>query len=101
MENKFQLFEDLLTVLKQEREIRNTEQAVEIISFMLFVHYSYLFLEARNDNRRSGSIFFAKETNAKQNLRELINRVLYHENIVALHLLEDNLLYSLTFFLVK
>ena len=101
MENKFQLFEDLLTVLKQEREIRNTEQAVEIISFMLFVHYSYLFLEARNDNRRSGSIFFAKETNAKQNLRELINRVLYHENIVALHLLEDNLLYSLTFLFSK
>nr|WP_279031689.1 N-6 DNA methylase [Snodgrassella alvi] len=101
MENKFQLFEDLLTVLKQEREIRNTEQAVEIISFMLFVHYSYLFLEARNDDRRSGSIFFGKEINAKQNLRELINRVLYYENIEALDLLESNLFYSLTFLFSK
>ncbi|PIT31604.1 N-6 DNA methylase [Snodgrassella alvi] len=101
MENKFQLFEDLLTVLKQEREIRNTEQAVEIISLMLFVHYAHLFLDARNDDTRSGSIFFGKEINAKQNLRELINRVLCHENIVALDLLENNLLNSLTFLFSK
>ena len=101
MKNKFQLFEDLLTVLKQEREIRNTEQAVEIISLMLFVHYVHLFLEARNDDRRPGSIFFGNEANRKQNFRELINRVLYYENIVALDLLENNLLNSLTFLFSK
>ena len=100
MENKFQLFEDLLTVLKQEREIRNTEQAVEIISLMLFVHYAHLFLDARNDTR-SGSIFFGNEANRRKNFRELINRVLYYENIVALDLLENNFLYSLTFLFSK
>ena len=101
MENKFQLFEDLLTVLKQEREIRNTEQAVEIISLILFVRYAHLLLDARNDDKKSGGIFFGNEANRKQNFRELINRVLYYENSVALDLLENNLLYSLTFLFSK
>lgn len=101
MENKFQLFEDLLTVLKQEREIRHTEQAVEIISLMLFVRYAHLLLDARNDDKKSGGIFFGNEANRKQNFRRLITRILRYIPNKTVVLLENNLLNSLTFLISK
>ena len=46
------LFEDLLTLIKKKSSIRNTEQAVEIISLFIFLHYIKLYLY-ENDKRFS------------------------------------------------
>ena len=37
------LFEDLLTLIKKKSSIRNTEQAVELISLFIFLHYIKLY----------------------------------------------------------
>lgn len=42
------LFEDLLTIIKKKSSIRNTEQAVEIISLFIFLHYIKLYLYEHN-----------------------------------------------------
>ncbi|HGM5305246.1 N-6 DNA methylase [Serratia marcescens] len=42
------LFEDLLTIIKKKSSIRNTEQAVELISLFIFLHYIKLFLHEDN-----------------------------------------------------
>lgn len=104
MENKFQLFEDLLTILKQEREIKNTEQAVEIISLMLFLHYSSLFFGEKNDPYiKLGNIFLDNEENdkVKQKFKILISRFFNYETNEALVLLEKTLLNSLTSLFTK
>ena len=44
------LFEDLLTLIKKKSSIRNTEQAVELISLFIFLHYIKLYLY-ENDKR--------------------------------------------------
>ncbi|EFN8171148.1 restriction endonuclease subunit M, partial [Escherichia coli] len=46
------LFEDLLTLIKKKSSIRNTEQAVELISLFIFLHYIKLYLY-ENDKRFS------------------------------------------------
>lgn len=42
------LFEDLLTIIKKKSSIRNTEQAVELISLFIFLHYIKLYLYEHN-----------------------------------------------------
>lgn len=42
------LFEDLLTTIKKKSSIRNTEQAVELISLFIFLHYIKLYLHENN-----------------------------------------------------
>lgn len=42
------LFEDLLTIIKKKSSIRNTEQAVELISLFIFLHYIKLYLHEHN-----------------------------------------------------
>ncbi|ELY3542052.1 N-6 DNA methylase [Cronobacter turicensis] len=42
------LFEHLLTVIKKKSSIRNTEQAVELISLFIFLHYIKLYLHENN-----------------------------------------------------
>lgn len=46
------LFEDLLTLIKKKSSIRNTEQAVELISLFIFLHYIKLYFY-ENDKRFS------------------------------------------------
>ncbi|MEQ4511245.1 MAG: N-6 DNA methylase [Dickeya sp.] len=43
------LFEDLLTIIKKKSSIRNTEQAVELISLFIFLHYIKLYLSENNE----------------------------------------------------
>lgn len=104
MENKFQLFEDLLAILKHEREIKNTEQAVEIISLMLFLHYLYLFFGEKNDPYiKLGDIFLDNEENddVKRKFKNLISRFFNYEPNEELALLEKTLLNSLTSLFTK
>ncbi|EDV4117058.1 hypothetical protein QF01_003002, partial [Salmonella enterica subsp. enterica] len=43
------LFEDLLTIIKKKSAIRNTEQAVELISLFIFLHYIKLYLHENDE----------------------------------------------------
>lgn len=43
------LFEDLLTIIKKKSSIRNTEQAVELISLFIFLLYIKLYLNENNE----------------------------------------------------
>lgn len=43
------LFEDFLTIIKKKSSIRNTEQAVELISLFIFLHYIKLHLNENNE----------------------------------------------------
>lgn len=43
------LFEDLLTIVKKKSAIRNTEQAVELISLFIFLHYIKLYLHENDE----------------------------------------------------
>ncbi|MCR6730149.1 N-6 DNA methylase [Enterobacter cloacae] len=42
------LFEEMLTTIKKKSSIRNTEQAVELISLFVFFHYIKLYLHEHN-----------------------------------------------------
>ncbi|MCU3021055.1 hypothetical protein N8X72_16350 [Enterobacter hormaechei subsp. hoffmannii] len=42
------LFEEMLTTIKKKSLIRNTEQAVELISLFVFFHYIKLYLHEHN-----------------------------------------------------
>ncbi len=43
------LFEDLLTIIKKKSTIRNTEQAVELISLFIFLLYIKLYMKQKNE----------------------------------------------------
>ncbi len=61
------LFEDLLTLIKKKSSIRNTEQAVELISLFIFLHYIKLYLY-ENDKRFSDIKTYQATTLMKLNI---------------------------------
>ncbi|ROR94418.1 N-6 DNA methylase [Raoultella terrigena] len=59
------IFEDLLTIIKKKSSIRNTEQAVELISLFTLLHYIKLSLNENNNLNAS------KNNTLPRNLNEI------------------------------
>ncbi len=80
------LFEDLLTIIKKKSSIRNTEQAVELISLFIFLHYIRLYLEENNE------IFLDIKNISSNNTNEIKNHYqqLYNHFILSMDIKNTN-----------
>ena len=77
------LFEGLLTVVKKKSSIRNTEQAVELISLFLFLHYIELHLNENNElNLKIKKIPFVNANEVKNHYQQLYQNFIYSKSII-------------------
>lgn len=80
------LFQDLLTVIKKKSSIRNTEQAVELISLFIFMHYIKLYIKENN-----GAILDIKNT-LNHSINDIKNHYqqLYRHFIISIDIKDIN-----------
>jgi len=76
------LFEDLLTIIKKKSTIRNTEQAVELISLFIFLLYIKLYMKQKNElDLRINNICNENTSEIKEYYQKLYQRFICLKNI--------------------
>lgn len=93
------LFEDLLTIIKKKSSIRNTEQAVELISLFIFLHYMRLYLKENNEIVLDIKNISSNSTNEiKNHYQQLYQNFIFSKEIKNInHDLQEKLMSKIGF----
>lgn len=93
------LFEDLLTIIKKKSSIRNTEQAVELISLFIFLLYIKLYLNENNELVLDIKNISSNDTNRIKNYyQQLYQNFIFSKEIKNInHDLQEKLMSKIGF----
>lgn len=93
------LFEDLLTIIKKKSSIRNTEQAVELISLFIFLLYIKIYLNENNELVLDIKKISSNDTNGiKNHYQQLYQNFIFSKEIKNInHDLQEKLMSKIGF----